>query len=682
MRTMRVLFTVLLMGSVALQAAELTATNAVRKLKPDDMADGNARSGGQTGTGQADTILRVYQPSATLIYSGMLVFVLPDLGGESIASANLTLYGKPNLPNTTYNSGVDLYGVRYAAETGSSSDTEITTSDSELSNAFSVSGNNGTGIMDGMFPASTSAALEGTYETSATADVALGAWIQAQYNAGAQPGDYIFLRLTADTYSAGAVFSRGWVINSADATNNLPELTITTTTGALPPTALFSANPTAGYTPLTVTFTDGSVGTITNRFWDFGDGTTTNTTLTTLQHTYTSAGTSTVQLVVSGPDGVNTNTQTDVIVVTVAVAPDAVFSAAPVSGYAPLAVTFTDTSTGDITNRFWDFGDGNTTNTAGTSMVHTYAAGGTYGVELVVSGPAGISTNTQGNLITVTDIPDGMFVLESDSADCSIGVLTNGTLSLLNSSAAELNMGDDNYDYGKADQCGVLVFKLPDLGGKAIAGAGLTVDWKASNIGPGIDPLPKGIDLYGVRFSTNSLVTTNDFGFRAAGTSNGILLQNDFLYIDVSEAMQYESAATDAAGDANLVAWITAQYSAGAVAGDYIFIRLHADSYSAAPFYVASGNSTVQKKPTLILMTGDTGAVAPPPSTVSLDARGSGQDVIRWTTAAGSGYVYSVWYSTNLLDGFHPLQTNLDDTVQSITNSVAVPAIFYKVEAE
>jgi len=79
------------------------------------------------------------------------------------------------------------------------------------------------------------------------------------------------------------------------------------------------------------------------------------------------------------------------------------------------------------------------------------------------------------------------------------------------------------------------------------------------------------------------------------------------------------------------------------------------------------------------------GPHAPPPApTASLGGSGSfgsGQDVLSWTTVQGSGYVYNVYWSTNLMDGFQPLETNLPDTVQSLTNAVAVPAAFYKIEA-
>jgi PKD repeat protein len=169
----------------------------------------------------------------------------------------------------------------------------------------------------------------------------------------------------------------------------------------VPPSANFTLLPASGTAPLTVTFTDTSTGSITNRAWDFGDGFTTNTTATSISHIYSIAGTSTVQLIVSGPLGASTNTQIAAVTVTPPVPPSANFTALPTSGTAPLAVTFTDTSTGTITNRFWSFGDGATTNTTVTSIAHTYTSAGTNTVQLIASGPAGASTNTQTGLITV-----------------------------------------------------------------------------------------------------------------------------------------------------------------------------------------------------------------------------------------------------------------------------------------
>jgi hypothetical protein len=72
----------------------------------------------------------------------------------------------------------------------------------------------------------------------------------------------------------------------------------------------------------------------------------------------------------------------------------------------------------------------------------------------------------------------------------------------------------------------------------------------------------------------------------------------------------------------------------------------------------------------------------PPPPTLSHGGDGSwghGSDVIRWTTEPGQGYRYSVWVSTNLNNGFQPLEMDLPDTVQSFTNLIHAPAVFYKV---
>jgi PKD repeat protein len=86
--------------------------------------------------------------------------------------------------------------------------------------------------------------------------------------------------------------------------------------GAISPAANFIANPTSGAWPLTVSFTDNSTGTITNWFWDFGDNTTTNSTVGSLAHTYAGAGTNTVKLTVRGPVGTNLLTRPNYIIVT------------------------------------------------------------------------------------------------------------------------------------------------------------------------------------------------------------------------------------------------------------------------------------------------------------------------------------------------------------------------------
>ncbi len=65
----------------------------------------------------------------------------------------------------------------------------------------------------------------------------------------------------------------------------------------------------------------------------------------------------------------------------------------------PLKVDFTSSSTGNITNYSWDFGDGKSSSQANPS--HTYPKSGLYTVSLTVTGPDGSSTQTMSNLVKV-----------------------------------------------------------------------------------------------------------------------------------------------------------------------------------------------------------------------------------------------------------------------------------------
>lgn len=164
---------------------------------------------------------------------------------------------------------------------------------------------------------------------------------------------------------------------------------------ALPnPSANFTASPTTGASPLTVSFTNTSTGQITNWFWAFGDGT--NSTEQNPVHVYTSAGDHTVTLTVSNRDSNASKTVSNYIKVS-SVAPTAGFSATPIAGVYPLTVNFKDESSGDVTGWSWNFGDGQTGSAQNPS--HTYTAAGTYTVGLTAAGPDGSNTKTAAGYI-------------------------------------------------------------------------------------------------------------------------------------------------------------------------------------------------------------------------------------------------------------------------------------------
>ncbi|HNT78690.1 MAG TPA: PKD domain-containing protein [Anaerolineae bacterium] len=81
----------------------------------------------------------------------------------------------------------------------------------------------------------------------------------------------------------------------------------------------------------------------------------------------------------------------------------AAFTATPLQGPAPLAVTFSNLSApaADISAYHWDFGDG-ATDTA-ISPTHTYAAGGSYTVTLTITGTEESVALTRSAYISVTN---------------------------------------------------------------------------------------------------------------------------------------------------------------------------------------------------------------------------------------------------------------------------------------
>jgi len=83
----------------------------------------------------------------------------------------------------------------------------------------------------------------------------------------------------------------------------------------------------------------------------------------------------------------------------------AVFGATPLSGYAPLPVTFSNASTpaGELTAYLWDFGDGSSS--TAISPTHLYSQAGVYSVTLTASGPDGAHSLTRPAYISVTATP-------------------------------------------------------------------------------------------------------------------------------------------------------------------------------------------------------------------------------------------------------------------------------------
>jgi len=97
--------------------------------------------------------------------------------------------------------------------------------------------------------------------------------------------------------------------------------------------------------------------------------------------------------------------------------PVAAFSAAPISGAAPLTVRFTDASTNTPTSWAWDFGDGSSTNATDQNPVHTFASAGSYTVKLMTANAAGSGDVTKYNYITASAATHTWYVDASGAGD-------------------------------------------------------------------------------------------------------------------------------------------------------------------------------------------------------------------------------------------------------------------------
>jgi len=106
--------------------------------------------------------------------------------------------------------------------------------------------------------------------------------------------------------------------------------------------------------------------------------------------------------------------------------PVANFTGTPITGLAPLTVTFTDQSTNTPATWNWTFSDGNGTNATDRNPVHTYLAPGTYDVSLNVTNAGGSNNVTKSGYIVVTRFPATKIGVVRDSHEWYLDYNGNG----------------------------------------------------------------------------------------------------------------------------------------------------------------------------------------------------------------------------------------------------------------
>ena len=207
--------------------------------------------------------------------------------------------------------------------------------------------------------------------------------------------------------------SDGWIItdicgcpvsgntNNYDVYLDLARCTVTPLTGSAP-VANFSGTPTIGAAPL-----GGDLHRLLHQHArPRGPGPSVIPTpprCRTRATPISSAGSYTVALTATNAYGNNTNTKNNYITVGQRAGGELLRHAD--LGAAPLAVTFTDSSTNTPTAWSWTFGDSNTSTVQNPS--HTYSSAGSYTVALTATNAYGNNTNTKNNYITAGNAAGG-----------------------------------------------------------------------------------------------------------------------------------------------------------------------------------------------------------------------------------------------------------------------------------
>ncbi len=200
----------------------------------------------------------------------------------------------------------------------------------------------------------------------------------------------------ADTYTVKLKVS-----NSAGSDSATKSITVTDSDSVV----TLETNVTSGKAPLSVRFkavTDLSVTSSTGFRWDVHPDETYKYGQT-LDYTYEKEGTYTVTLRVT-PDSGSTIDKTVTIKVGESSGSDelsAVFSSSTTKDTVPFTVTFTDKSTGNISEWKWTFGDDTRTFTSKTNPTYTFTTAGNYRVKLVVTDTDSKTSETYATIIAM-----------------------------------------------------------------------------------------------------------------------------------------------------------------------------------------------------------------------------------------------------------------------------------------
>jgi PKD repeat protein len=214
------------------------------------------------------------------------------------------------------------------------------------------------------------------------------------------------------SYTADGLYSVSLSVANSACQNNSVVKPNYITAGSKPKIlANFVVSPISGNTPLTVKCTDKSVGNPSMLIYNFGDGV--NISGLNPIHTYRLPGVYTISQSIlkynSTSNSFISSIETKKNVITVfqinPIQPIARFTASPITGNAPLTVTFFDKSTANPIFYNYNFGDG--FNVTEPNPVHTYNVPGVYTVTLQIFQ----YDSTTGSMVSNSCIQTGLIIV-------------------------------------------------------------------------------------------------------------------------------------------------------------------------------------------------------------------------------------------------------------------------------
>lgn len=240
-------------------------------------------------------------------------------------------------------------------------------------------------------PTDLAVAFDGTASSDSDGTIANYAWDfgDGQTGTGAT---------TSHMYAAPGSYTATLTVTDDDGATAAIQHPVTVVAANVPPTSAYSMSANGLVLAVDGSSSTDSDGTLASYAWSFGDGGT--ATGVSASHSFASAGSYEVTLVVTDDRGASASvTQTAVVTAPAVLPPTAAF----VSTVAALQASFDGSTSidpdGAIVGFAWNFGDGTTG--VGSTVQHSYAASGSYIVTLTATDNQGASGSVS-HVVTVT----------------------------------------------------------------------------------------------------------------------------------------------------------------------------------------------------------------------------------------------------------------------------------------